>query len=113
MPRGTLGQKYHYSAAPLDAKIGLKINESDNWRHPGHYSTAPRLRTTGLESKIQINQSIQTRFFLSRLRQLIGSLKESVDQSGNLTSSGFDILSLINNLEYISDVVQCVAAKSE
>jgi hypothetical protein len=52
-------------------------------------------------------------FLIFRLKQLIGSLKDSVDQSGNLTAAGLDILSLINNLEYISDVVQCVAAKSE
>ena len=29
LPRGTLGQLYKYLAAPLDAKIGLKINKSD------------------------------------------------------------------------------------
>ena len=31
LPRGTLGQQYHYSAAPLDAKIGPKVNERDDW----------------------------------------------------------------------------------
>ena len=34
LPRGTLGQQYHCLAASLDAKTGLKDNESDNWRHP-------------------------------------------------------------------------------
>ena len=33
LPCGTLGRLYRYLAGPLDAKIGLKINESDNWRH--------------------------------------------------------------------------------
>ena len=32
--RGTLGQQYPYLAAPQDDKIGIKVNESDNWRHP-------------------------------------------------------------------------------
>ena len=30
LPRGTLGQQYHYLVAPIDAKIGLKVNKSDN-----------------------------------------------------------------------------------
>ena len=41
LPR--LGQPFQYLEAPLDAKIGLEVNESDNWRPP------PRLRTTALE----------------------------------------------------------------
>ena len=32
--RGTLGQQYQYLVIPFKAKIGLKINESGNWRHP-------------------------------------------------------------------------------
>ena len=39
MPCGTLGQQYHYLAAPLDAKMDLKISKSDSTpdtvtRHP-------------------------------------------------------------------------------
>ena len=37
LPR--LGQPFQYLEAPLDAKIGLEVNESDNWRPP------PRLKT--------------------------------------------------------------------
>ena len=51
LSRGTLGELYQYLAAPIDAKIGLKFNKSDKWRHPRHYLKAPRMRTTGLESK--------------------------------------------------------------
>jgi len=40
------------SSAPLDAKIGLKDNKSDNWRHPLHWFTAPQLRTTVLDSLV-------------------------------------------------------------
>ena len=30
LPHGTFGQQYHNLMAPLDAKIGLKVNESEN-----------------------------------------------------------------------------------
>ena len=29
-------QVYQYLVAPLDTKLGLKNNKSDNWRHPWH-----------------------------------------------------------------------------
>ena len=32
-PRDTLCEHYHYLAAPLDAKICLTVNKSDNRRH--------------------------------------------------------------------------------
>jgi hypothetical protein len=44
---------------------------------------------------------------------MISSLKESVDVSGNVGNAGFDLFSLISSLEYISEVVQCVASKAE
>ena len=34
MPRNTLIQLYQYLAGPLDAKIGVKVNEINSWRHP-------------------------------------------------------------------------------
>ena len=34
LPRDTLGQLYQYLAAPLDDKIPLKVNKSNNWWHP-------------------------------------------------------------------------------
>ena len=34
LPRCTLGQQYQYLVATLNAKIGLNIIKSDNWRHP-------------------------------------------------------------------------------
>ena len=34
LPCGTLDKLYQYLAAPLDAKIGLKVNKFDKWRHP-------------------------------------------------------------------------------
>ena len=52
LPRSILSQLYQYFEAPRDAKIGLKVNKSDNWRHPWHCLTPPswvmalRLRTT-------------------------------------------------------------------
>ena len=36
---------------PLDAKIGIKVNKTDNWWHSWHYCTAPRLRTTDLKNR--------------------------------------------------------------
>ena len=48
LPRGTLGQQYHYLAAPLDAKTCLEFYQIEIWRHPWHYLTASWLRTTGL-----------------------------------------------------------------
>ena len=56
IPCDTLSQQYHFLVAPLDAKIGLKVNESDNWWQPWHYLKAPwcvapnRLRTTVLDT---------------------------------------------------------------
>ena len=37
----TLGHLYQYLVAQRDAKIGLKVNKSDNWRHPWHYLKVP------------------------------------------------------------------------
>lgn len=37
----TLGELYQNLALPLDAKIVLKVNTSDNWWHPWHYLTPP------------------------------------------------------------------------
>ena len=34
LPSGTLDQQYQYFAAPQGAKIGLKVNESEDWWHP-------------------------------------------------------------------------------
>ncbi len=48
-----------------------------------------------------------------RLKQLILSLKENVDESGSLSSANFDVIRLINSLEYVSEVVSFVAVKSE
>ena len=31
---GTLGQQYRYLAAPLDDKMGIKVDKSDNWAAP-------------------------------------------------------------------------------
>jgi hypothetical protein len=44
---------------------------------------------------------------------MILSLKENLDESGGLSSSAFDVIGLINSLEYVSEVVSFVAAKSE
>ena len=45
LPRGTLGHQYHYLAALLDSKIGLKVNKINNWRDPWSYGT-PVCRVT-------------------------------------------------------------------
>ncbi len=45
LPRGTFGELQQYFAAPLDAKIGLKVNQIDNriLRHLGWEPLSYRL----------------------------------------------------------------------
>ena len=56
LARITLRQLFQYFAAPLDAKIGLMVIESDNCQQPGCYLLAflcaatPQLRTTALNT---------------------------------------------------------------
>ena len=57
LPRGTLGQLFQYLALPLDAKIGLYVNKSNNWRHPWYFiSRHPSVsRYPGWESLCRVN----------------------------------------------------------
>ena len=47
---GTLDKVYQNLAAYLDAKIGLKENNCDKCRHPGHYHMAPLCAATPVEN---------------------------------------------------------------